>query len=278
MAANASAGVDVPRGRGRRGQRRVPDVDLAGDRQRARVALAGRVGDGVPSTTQSGVGPGQSAGAAPPAVVAVDRRRRRRGRPPRRCASAGRRRPRSPTAPPSAAQTTSGSSQLATATGASGRRQGVAPDPGQPPYLGVAVELVAAEVEQHDRAWMHRVASPAAGTARRPRARRPARVRSPPSAAVSPVGRLAPPLLLTTAPRVASAATSSVRVVVLPFVPLTSASERPAAAAGQVPPGRGARVTRPPMVVPSPRPVSRDSPAARLPADRATAKRVAVTP
>src|SRR5664279_584396 len=93
------------------------------------------------------------------------------------------------------------------------------------------------------------------------------------SAAVSPAGMFAPPSLLTTAPLVRRAAVSRVRVVLFPFVPLTRISRRPAAARRSAN-GSTASMTRPPMVVPPPAPVSRDRAAAADPRPRATANRV----
>src|SRR5664279_3016585 len=93
------------------------------------------------------------------------------------------------------------------------------------------------------------------------------------SAAVSPAGMFAPPSLLTTAPRVRRAAVSRVRVVLFPFVPLTRINRRPAAARRSAN-GSTASMTRPPMVVPPPEPVSLDRAAAAEPSPRATANRV----
>ena len=82
--------------------------------------------------------------------------------------------------------------------------------------------------------------------------------RSLASALTSPVFRLAPVVLWTIGPAVASAAARSAVVVVFPLVPDTRYSDRPAVSLGSAPLST-ARATRPPMTAPLPRPVRRDT-------------------
>src|SRR5450759_3800620 len=79
---------------------------------------------------------------------------------------------------------------------------------------------------------------------------------------------LAPPALLATGPRVASAATSSRVVVVLPLVPETQATTRSAASSTSSP-GCSSSVIRPPITSPEPRRSSREDWDAAVPASTA---------
>ena len=103
-------------------------------------------------------------------------------------------------------------------------------------------------------------------------AAKPAR-RAPASAATSPASMLAPSALVATGPRVASAA-AVIRVVVdLPFVPVTTTERLP------WPSWRSSDLssviaTRPPIIAPAPRPVTRDAQRAADPAPSATRPRV----
>ena len=138
-------------------------------------------------------------------------------------------------------------------------------------HLAVAVELVAAEVAEHEQLGAERVHDAGQdplvdfehGDAGRPRLGEDGAM---PDVRLAPVA-----LLMTGSPVRARAAASSRVVVVLPFVADTSATRWPAASSASAS-GASAFITRPLIVAPCPRPVTRDSQPAARPA--ATAMRV----
>src|SRR4051812_16558562 len=101
--------------------------------------------------------------------------------------------------------------------------------------------------------------------------------RDPASAATSPASMLAPSALVATGPSVPSAA-AVIRVVVdLPLVPVTTTVRRPAASWRRIDLSR-VIATRPPIIAPAPRPVTRDAHRAPAPAASATRPRAVTIP
>ncbi len=84
---------------------------------------------------------------------------------------------------------------------------------------------------------------------------------------------LAPSVLVATAPSVPSAAVVIRVVVDLPLVPVMTTVRRPAASCCRIERSR-VKATRPPIIAPAPRPVTRD--AQRAPAPAASARRARV--
>ena len=195
----------------------------------------------------------------------TSRRRRRRsgpstpGNPRRRGARAG------PAAThttlvdaPWAPHTTSGSSALATTVVLRDVRQGVLPAGRHHAHLAHTVELVARQVEQRHDLGLHRSGHHTEIALVDLEHRRHARRRARPEPWPIPGGRLAPAEDVATRGAPPSAAASKRVVVVLPLVPVTRATWRPAA---NVPSRSGAinSPTRPPMTDPPPRCSRRDA-------------------
>ena len=97
------------------------------------------------------------------------------------------------------------------------------------------------------------------------------------SAEVCPVGMLAPNELVATGPSTPSAAAVSRVVVVLPLVPETSATARPAARLRSRS-GSILSPIQPPMTEPSPRPAARESAAAVRETEVATLALMGILP
>ena len=92
-------------------------------------------------------------------------------------------------------------------------------------------------------------------------------------AETTPLGRLAPWMLVATGPRVSSAVAMSRVVVVLPLVPLTATAGMPAAARARAS-GHTSVATLPPMTAPLPRPSRCEVRCAARPRAAATRRRV----